>query len=64
MNLSISQGIFPKLLKTAIVVPTHKTGIYNDPNNYRPLSVLIILSKLIEKLFFNCLLSFICKNDI
>ena len=52
LDLSFSQAIFPKLLKTAIVVPIHKTGTYNDSNNYRPISILTILSKLIEQNYF------------
>ena len=64
LNLSFSQGICPKPLKTAIVVPIHKTGTYNDPNNNRPILILTIFSKLIEKLFYNGLSSFIYKNNI
>ena len=58
-NLSFAQGIFPKLLKTAIVTPIYKSGSRNDPSNYRPISLLTIFSKLLEKLFYNRLLSFI-----
>ena len=48
-KLSIDQGIFHKELKLANVLPLYKT---DDPflfNNYRPVSVLSILSKVFEK---------------
>ena len=49
INISISTGIFPECLKQAKVIPVHKSGPYNDPANYRPISILPILSKIIEK---------------
>ena len=47
--ISISTGIFPECLKQAKVIPVHKSGPYNDPENCRPISILPILSKIIEK---------------
>ena len=49
INISISTGIFPECLKQAKVIPVHKSGQYNDPANYRPISILPILSTIIEK---------------
>ena len=49
INISISTGIFPECLKQAKLIPVHKSGPYNDPANYRPISILPILSKIIEK---------------
>ena len=63
-NLSFSQGVFPKLLKNALVAPIHKGGFRDDPSNYRPILILTIFSKLLEKLFYNRKLSFINKNYI
>ena len=48
-NLSFSSGIFPKLLKSAIVTPLYKSGSVTEPGNYRPISILTIFSKLLEK---------------
>ena len=45
-NLSFVQGVFTKLLKTAIVTLIYKSGSYNDPIYYRPISILTIFSKL------------------
>ena len=63
-NSSLEQGIFPQSLKIARVVPIFKKGARNVLNNYRPISILSVFSKLLEKLVYNRLLSFITKNNI
>ena len=63
-NLSFAQGVFPILLKTAIVTPIYKSDSHHDPSNYRPISILIIFSKLHQKLFCNRLLSFINSQNL
>ena len=40
INISISISIFPECLKQAKVIPVYKSGPYNDPANYRPISTL------------------------
>ena len=62
--LSFTTGNFPKLLKDAIVTPIYKNGSNKDPNNYRPISILTIFSKLLEKLVHNRLLKFINNNYV
>ena len=62
-NLSFSQGVFPNELKIALVSPLYKA---KDPmifSNYRPISLLPLFSKILEKLMYNRLLSFLnrCK---
>ena len=49
-NSSVSEGIFPEILKIARVVPIHKNKSQSLVKNYRPISVLSILAKLLEKL--------------
>ena len=63
-NLSFTQGVFPKLLKRSVVVPIYKGGCHLDPSNYRPISILKIFSKLLEKLYYNRLMSFINYSNI
>ena len=46
---SISTGIFPSEWKTARVSPIFKKGKKNDPNNYRPISVIPAVAKIFEK---------------
>lgn len=48
INLCISSGKFPSKWKEAKVTPLHKDGSIADKNNYRPISVLPVLSKVIE----------------
>ena len=48
-NKSITSGKFPSAWKKAKVKPLYKAGSKEDVNNYRPISILPTLSKLIEK---------------
>ena len=64
LNLSLSTGVFPYELKVARVIPLFKAG---DPllfSNYRPVSVLPLFSKILERLMYNRLLSFINKHKL
>lgn len=63
-NLSFYNGIFPAYFKIAIIHPIHKAGDKTMPNNYRPISVLPILSKILERLLNNRLTKFLYKYDI
>eukprot|EP00733_Pompholyxophrys_punicea_P000453 Pompholyxophrys_punicea_v1_NODE_126_length_3319_cov_18.116115.p1 type:complete len:664 gc:universal NODE_126_length_3319_cov_18.116115:2957-966(-) len=49
VNLSLNTGTFPSLLKVARLVPIFKKGARDDISNYRPISILPLLSKLYEK---------------
>ena len=51
INLSLKTSIFPTDWKTAKVIPTHKSDAHSNPDNYRPISVLPVISKTIEKSF-------------
>lgn len=48
-NLSISKGVFPSLFKQATIIPVYKAGDKATPSNYRPISLLPCLSKILEK---------------
>jgi hypothetical protein len=50
-NAVLSTGVIPDRLKYAIVKPTFKKGNKQEICNYRPISLLISFSKMIEKLF-------------
>jgi len=50
-NLSLEQGVLPDDLKIAKVIPLFKKGEHALPSNYRPISLLSIFNKLLEKLF-------------
>ena len=49
INLSLIDGKFPESLKLAKIKPIHKGGTESDPSNYRPISVLPVISKIVEK---------------
>ena len=64
LNLSLTQGIFPTELKVANVIPLYKT---DDPilfNNYRPVSILCMLSKVFEKVMYSRLSQFLDTYQI
>ena len=63
-NLSITKNQFPNDWKTAVVTPLFKKGSTDDPGNYRPISILPILSKLLERHVFNCLYEFLVCHDL
>jgi len=63
-NNSVNSGIFPDTLKIARVVPVFKAGDKHSVNNYRPISVLSIISKIFEKLMHNRLMTFVTNNDV
>ena len=64
LNLSIATNTFPDKWKVGQVKPLHKGGQYRERNNYRPISVLPILSKIIEKHVANSLLKYLQENNL
>ena len=48
-NLSMTLGSFPNACKIAKVKPLFKKGSKTDPPNYRPISLLPLLSKVFER---------------
>ena len=64
INLSISTGVYPKKLKMAKIIPIFKADDNTDANNYRPISFLSNFNRILEKLIFNRMESFIEKNNL
>ena len=64
LNLSISTNSFPNHWKMAKVTPLYKGGARNDINNYRPISVLPVLSKILEKHVASSLSKFLRDNSL
>lgn len=63
-NRSVETGDFPSCLKTSIVSPIYKSGCRDEVINYRPISLITNLSKIIEKLIKTRLNSFMQKYNI
>ena len=57
-------GIFPSIFKIAIAVPIFKSGNKQIVKNYRPISLLLTLSKILEKLIKTRLIKFFDKYQV
>ena len=64
INTSISTQTFPDAWKVAIVTPIHKSGDTHVPGNFRPISILPALSKILEKVVCSQLSSYLITNHI
>ena len=58
-NSSSRLGTFPDRWKIARITPLYKSGAKDDTNNYRPISILSVLSKLYEKIAHDQLIDFL-----
>ena len=61
-NLSLASGTFPDKMKTARISPIFKTGDKEQVSNYRPISVLSIFSKILEKVIYKRTYNFLENN--
>ena len=50
--------------KTAKVIPIHKKRAHNEPENYRPISVLPVLSKVLERAVHQQLSEFLKEQNL
>ena len=64
INMSFNTSIVPDPLKIAKVVPIYKASDKSLRNNYRPICLLPIFSKLIEQIMFDKVMNFLNKNNI
>ena len=63
-NLSYKSKIFPDNMKDAIIKPLHKKEDVNIIGNYRPISLLPVLSKIFEKSATNQLIKYLEENKL
>ena len=64
INLSLTTGIFPNKWKKARICPIFKGGENSEPCNYRPISILPILSKILERAVFDQLYPFLDSRSM
>ena len=63
-NDCMNANVFPDELKIARVIPLYKSGDKNDISNYRPISLLPMLSKIFEKLIHSRLTNFFEETNV
>ena len=61
---SINQGVFPDLMKQAEIIPLYKGQQQDMVVNYHPISLLMTISKLLEKILYTRIYKFLDKNNI
>ena len=63
-NVSISHGVFPNACKDAKLKLIFKKGKKVDPSNYRPILLLLLFSKIIEKVAYDQTNEFLSDKKI
>ena len=64
INLSFETGVFPTDWKSSRLTPVHKSGARDSINNYRPISVIPAISKIIERVAHRQLSSYLESNNL
>ena len=62
--LSLEKGLIPSGWKHGRITPVHKSGNKSNPDNYRPISILPIVSKILEKIVNRQLLQHLTANGL
>ena len=63
-NQSLKEGIYPQQMKEAHVVPLYKSKSRQEATNYRPISLLLTMSKLLEKIIYKRIYGFMTENNL
>ena len=63
INKSMEEGKVPSHFKKALIKPLYKKGAANQCGNYRPVSLLPSLSKILEKAICRKLMSYLERNQ-
>ena len=64
INMSFNTGVYTDLLKIVKVIPIHKGGSTQEVNNFRPIALLSIFDKIMEKIMHKKLYHFLEENNI
>ena len=62
-NESMTTGVFPDVMKIAEVAPLNKSKARYEVENYRPISLLLTISKLLEKLIYSRVYDFLISSN-
>ena len=63
-NKSLDEGIFPSKWKTALVMPLYKKGDKHCSGNYRPVSLLSCIGKLLERCVYKHMYNYLIANNL
>ena len=55
----MTNGVFPEIFRSAIIIPIHKKGNPSEISNYRPISLLPVISKMLGRIIFRRLSPFL-----
>lgn len=64
INKSFIDGIFPHALQIARVVPIFQKGDTHSPTNFRPVSVLSVFSKIVEKIMIVRFMNYLSQHSL
>ena len=64
INRSLFENKFPNHWKGSEIIPIHKSGNTTSPNNFRPISILPTVSKLLERFVQRQFMAFLEENNI
>lgn len=64
MNRTINEGTLPTDWKHAVVTPVHKAGTKMDPSNFRPISVLPIFSKILQRAVHGMMYKYLQEHNL
>ena len=62
-NKSLEEGIFPEQIKLADIVPLFKSQDRSECTNYRPISLLLTVSKLLEKVVYSRTYTYLERHE-
>ena len=63
-NMSLTESLIPDQSKIGRITPVHKSGPTDILDNYRPISVLPVFSKVFEKLTFTTMDNFVRMHNV
>lgn len=63
-NLSLQQGIVPREWKQSHITPVHEGGSTDDPSHYRPIAVVSVVAKVLEKIVATQLSSYLEEHQL
>ena len=64
VNLSISTRMFPDFWKKVKIIPLHKKEDLLNPKNYRPVAIVPIFSKVLERVIFNQMIKYLNQHKL